>query len=221
MTHKLALITRSHALALAIVALFAVGAGLAVAATSGSTVIRACANKRTGALRVSSRCHRNERPLSWNRTGPQGAQGSRGVQGPRGRTGATGAKGASGAQGLAGSPGPGATSFVTTLAQGTPRKALATIGNGITVSGQCLVAEVELRLEVAGAHLQVSGTASTGGSPQSFDFNETGSQGVAGPIVADLDVLARDSTAGKFARIDAHAQQGPPCTFWGMIIPST
>jgi len=38
---------------------------------------------------------------------------------------------------------------------------------------------------------------------------------------ADMNVIARDSTAGgTFARIDAHGTFGSPCTFWGMITPS-
>ena len=221
MTHKLALARRSPTLALAILALLAIFAGLAVAATStSSTVIRACANKRTGALRVSSRCHRNERPLSWNHDGPAGARGPRGLSGLRGATGATGSKGATGAKGIPGSqgpPGPGATTFATTLAPGA-QTALAALGNGVTVSGLCKAAEVELRLETSGPHLQVSGTDSIGKTVESFDFNESVSRGVAGST-ADLDVLARDSTVGKFAHIDAHAQSAP-CTFWGMILPS-
>lgn len=70
--------------------------GLAVAASPGGGVIHACANKRTGALRLSNRCaQRRERTVSWNVTGPQG---------PRGTTGAPGGPGAPGSPGAPGAP---------------------------------------------------------------------------------------------------------------------
>jgi hypothetical protein len=80
----------SPAVAVAVAAVLAAGTGLAVAASSSSPVIRACANKKTGALRIAGRCHRNERSISWNQSGPQG---------PGGASGASGATGAVGPQG--------------------------------------------------------------------------------------------------------------------------
>lgn len=211
MTRRFSLLVRSPAAVVAAAVLLAGSAGWALAASSSNPVIRACANRKTGALRLGSRCHRNERHVSWNQIGPQGLRGLRGASGSRGATGATGG---TGAQGL---PGPGATSFTASLASGG-KGPVATVGNGVTVTGGCQVAGVELRLVAGSSHLQASGTASNGSTVKPFDFNEvTESEVVTGPITADVDVIARDSTAGKFARIDAHAQQGPPCTFWGVI----
>ena len=85
----------SPAMAVAFAALLA-STGLALAATSNNPVIRACANKKTGALRLASKCRRSERSVSWSQRGPEG---------PRG-TGAVGAIGASGPQGAQGNPGP-------------------------------------------------------------------------------------------------------------------
>jgi hypothetical protein len=42
---------------------------------SESNVIIACANKSTGALRVSSKCSSTERLITWNKTGVQGPRG--------------------------------------------------------------------------------------------------------------------------------------------------
>ena len=90
-----------------------VGAGgLAVAASRGGGVIRACASKRTGALRVATICKKKqERAISWNVEGPQG---------PRGATGATGATGAAGTTGSPGAPGTPATKlFAVVTSDGT------------------------------------------------------------------------------------------------------
>jgi hypothetical protein len=90
-------------MAVAFAALLAACGGLAVAATPSSPAkIRACANKKTGALRLASKCRHSERSVSWNQIGPQGPQGLRGLNGARGLTGATGATGFPGLQGPAG-----------------------------------------------------------------------------------------------------------------------
>jgi hypothetical protein len=74
----------------ATMALVLAASGLAVAATPQSPkVIRACAKKSNGALRVIAKgnCRKSEKAVSWNQTGPAG------VAGAPGATGATGAKG--------------------------------------------------------------------------------------------------------------------------------
>jgi hypothetical protein len=96
MPRKLSSMLPSRSMAVAFAALLAATGGLAVAATSRSPIIRACANKRTGALRLAKRCHRNERGLTWNITGPIGAQGPRGFNGKQGVPGPAGATGATG-----------------------------------------------------------------------------------------------------------------------------
>jgi hypothetical protein len=199
-------------------------ASLATAANAGATTYYACVKKRGGALRIvaaSTRCKRIERKISFNSTGVPGRNGR---NGNNGRNGANGINGANGARGETGPAGSGATTFTTTVPQGTTAT-LATLGNGVVVSGVCNggLKNVQLRLASASEfHLQASGTAAGDGTLQSVDIDngvtETSTSG--GATSADFDVLARDSTVGKFARIDVHGQFGSTCTFWGMIIPS-
>ncbi len=89
-----------------------VSAVLAAAAGAGSlayatilvnqSVIHGCAARSGGALRLASKCGKNERAVTWNNTGPAGARGATGLQGPAGSQGAAGATGATGATGAAG-----------------------------------------------------------------------------------------------------------------------
>jgi hypothetical protein len=62
---------------------------------AGDATIKACANKKTGAMRYITKgaCKKTERALSWNQMGPQGLAGGAGTVGAKGETGATGAKG--------------------------------------------------------------------------------------------------------------------------------
>ena len=90
----------------------AVAAVLAAAAGAGSlayatilvnqSVIHGCAARSGGALRIASRCGKNERAVVWNNTGPAGARGATGLQGSAGAQGAQGATGATGATGAPG-----------------------------------------------------------------------------------------------------------------------
>ena len=79
-----------------------------IARAATSSVIHACYNNRTGALRriSSGHCRRSETALDWNLQGPEGAPGAPGAQGVRGVTGEAGANGADGADGPAGAAGP-------------------------------------------------------------------------------------------------------------------
>ena len=79
----------SPALVVAFIALFAAaGGGWAVAAQNAASTIRACVSKKTGAVRLSSRCKRKtERTVSWNAAGRAGRTGLRGAQGPPGPAG--------------------------------------------------------------------------------------------------------------------------------------
>jgi hypothetical protein len=68
-------------LVVAVVVALATGGGWAIA-TSKNAKIKACANKKTGALRIAKRCKRKrERRVSWNKAGPQGQRGQQGQQG--------------------------------------------------------------------------------------------------------------------------------------------
>jgi hypothetical protein len=126
-------------------------------------------------------------------------------------------------QGGQGAAGPGAISISTSFAQDAEVPPLATLGNGLTVTGFCAGShQVDIAVEASGpARLQASGTSSHDGTLASVDTNDaTNKLEVSGSQTADLDVVARDSAFGKLARIDVHADFGSPCTFWGMLIPS-
>lgn len=87
-------------------------------ANAGSTTIVACADKKTGSLRIAyKKCTKSENTVSWGLSGPrgatgpagaaglQGSSGSSGAVGPQGATGPTGPTGAQGIQGLPGTQG--------------------------------------------------------------------------------------------------------------------
>jgi hypothetical protein len=110
-------------MAVALMALVAASGGLAVAATStGGPVIRACTNKKTGALRLASKCSRSERAIRWNQTGPQGPAGPNGAGGPKGANGTTGEAGQAGPQG------PGAQRIMSSVVGPRTRFPIATVG---------------------------------------------------------------------------------------------
>jgi len=82
----------------------AVGGGWALAAPAAGT-LHGCASKRTGALRLASKCRRSERAVSWN---AQGRPGARGAAGPAGAIGPAGpATGAAGGALTGAFPNPG------------------------------------------------------------------------------------------------------------------
>jgi hypothetical protein len=201
------------------------GAYAAVSSIPGPDgVIHGCYKKRGGSLRLvpaGKRCSRRERSIAFNQTGPRGPRGA-GTRGSQGSRGFPGSPGATGAKGEQGPPGPGATTFTTTLAQGSSNVTIATLNNGLNVVGACGASNVSVVLKTASgaSNFQGSGTRNEAGAPVAVDAN--GGSGVesSNATAADVDVIARDSAVGKFARIDVHGSSGSPCTFWGMIIPS-
>lgn len=90
--------------ALFLAALLLVSGNLIFAA-SQSSQISGCVNKKTGALRVSSKCTSLERPISWSIQGPQGDVGPKGDAGSQGEKGDTGSTGLQGEKGDTGSAG--------------------------------------------------------------------------------------------------------------------
>ena len=63
-------------------------------ANANSTTIVACANKKTGALRIAYKaCTKKENSISWGLDGPQGISGPQGIAGPQGGTGQAGPSG--------------------------------------------------------------------------------------------------------------------------------
>jgi hypothetical protein len=217
MRHRLSFLMPSPAMAIAVAALVAACCGLAVAASSSSPVIRACANKKTGALRLNTKCRRSERRISWSQTGPQGSTGARG---PAGLTGATGA---AGPQGKEGPQGPGAIGFDTSVAE---EATLAGPINGIVVRAFCkpIAKEVDLQVAVATSsnHLQASGVASVNKVLEGIDSTGGFSVEKHSPTSADFDVVAADSTIGKTVHVDVHGDFAEPeCHVWGIAIPAS
>jgi hypothetical protein len=115
----------------------AIMSGVALASgPSAAAPIHACANKRTGALRIialRARCKTSERALSWNTQGIQGATG------PQGASGDQGPQGIPGTPGVAG-PGANETSYTLLLGQTEP---LGTFGP-FDFSAQCEAAGTEI-----------------------------------------------------------------------------
>jgi hypothetical protein len=223
MIRRLSFLVPSPAMAVAFAALLAACGGLAVAARPESPVVRACAKKKTGALRLASKCRRNERALTWNRTGPIGLQGPRGFTGVKGAAGSSGPTGSSGAAGAQGPQGPGARSFEVTLAQPTAKTKILALDNGLTIEGACGPSDVQVFAfsTALDANVQASGTEFSSGALMPVHLNGASTDvGADDAANADIDVIARDGTNTKFARIDIHGSAGSPCTFWGVITPS-
>jgi len=216
MGRKLSSLAPSPAMAISVAALLAASGGLAVAASSSGPVIWACANKKTGVLRLASKCRRGQRSVSWNQVGPAGVAG---------RTGATGAAGAVGATGAQGLQGPGATSLSTTIADGITLQPLAVLSNGVTVQGNCNHSTaLQIKTTSGLGNLQVSGTGFESGAAAvgSVRADSAIATGLSATNFVEFDVIARDKTVGGFARIDALLEYGEPsCTFWAMITPSS
>jgi hypothetical protein len=56
--------------------------GVTAATAASHASIKACANKKTGELRLARTCHHNEKRVTWAAQGPRGAKGARGPAGP-------------------------------------------------------------------------------------------------------------------------------------------
>lgn len=101
---------RRHVHSRPLIRIGVISAALAAAAGAGSlayatilvnqSVIHGCAARSGGALRLASKCGKNERAVTWNNKGPAGARGATGLQGAAGSQGAQGAAGAAGAAGV-------------------------------------------------------------------------------------------------------------------------
>ena len=192
----------------------AAGGAYALASSLAAGQITVCVRHKGGTLYKAKKCVKHDKKLSWNK---------------HGRRGATGATGATGPQGGQGPQGPGAHSFAMTLTNGTGKTAVVAVGNGLELSAGCSGFQIQLYIDTTSGNpnsLQMSGTATggtTGGTLMIEDSNNTASGAeMNGNVLTDFDVIARDSTnGGKFARIDFHGTYGSPCTFWGMVTPSS
>ena len=97
-----------------------VGGVVSSYATSNSSLISACVDRKTGTMRYlqKGRCKKTELGVSWNVQGPSGIRGADGIQGLQGPRGATGEPGPSGAQGLTGPAGASGSSLSNTVRSG-------------------------------------------------------------------------------------------------------
>lgn len=114
------------------------GGGAFAAVGVGSASIHACYNKRSGVLRIASRCKRTERAVSWSRVGPQGPRGQRGAAGRNGSNGAKGTNGTAGAAGATGTTGPSDV-YADGRATGTLTGTFASFGQVTVPAGSYLL----------------------------------------------------------------------------------
>jgi hypothetical protein len=191
--------------------LLAGGAAYALASSSGGT-ITVCVKHKGGALYKAKRCAKHDKKLTWNKQGAPGETGATGPQGPKGDT---------------GPQGPGATSFTTTLPLGTSFTSIATLPNGMLLMGGCSGGRVDVGVERSSSQtgLQVSGTwANDATPPNETSYDSPSGLGIntgpGGTNSTDIDWVV-GVPGGKYTRIDIHGTQGSPCSFWGMITPSS
>ena len=88
------------------VVLIAITTTFAIASTGSVKTISGCVDKKTGGLRISSKCLKTETQLTWNQEGIQGEVGPQGIAGLNGIDGLIGLQGPEGPQGLQGIQGP-------------------------------------------------------------------------------------------------------------------
>ncbi len=207
------------AAALGVAALLLAGGGAYALASSTGGTISVCVKHNGGALYEAKKCAKHDQRLSWNKQGPVGATG---------RTGATGATGLQGPKGDTGPQGPGAVSFATTLPNPTAFGAIATLPNGMLLEAGCSGGKVDVGVERSPSQVgfQASGTWSndpsgtvtpvTVDSPSGLGVNT----GPGGTTDTEIDWVV-GVPGGKYVKVDIHGTQGSPCSFWGMIIPSS
>jgi hypothetical protein len=97
--------TRSIAIAAMVLSFFTFVTSNIYFASSDSSEISGCVNKKSGVLRISEKCSSAERLITWNKMGPQGIKGETGPKGDTGEQGVKGDAGPAGPQGLQGIPG--------------------------------------------------------------------------------------------------------------------
>jgi hypothetical protein len=227
-----------------VVAMLLVGGYALGASTSSRTTIRACANRKSGALRLagkSGKCPRRYRKLSWSVTGPRGAAGTPGAQGGAGRDGLPGLTGPPGGPGP---QGPGAIEINSFVAPDAAPATLATVGDlsitAVCPSGGGILVEVmfsssqpaslplEIKTTAATATPPGTGTAVTSdkialrqiGPGKDTESAPTGSNGVVQMEVDGTYIEGRTA-----ARIELFVQGDDQagavgCTYAGTVIPA-
>src|SRR6185312_2150602 len=204
-------LSKSAATLGAVALLLGGGTAYALASSTGAT-IAVCVKHDGGTLYRAKKCAKHDSRLSWNKQGAPGATGATGAQGPKGDT---------------GPQGPGATTFAMTLPSGTAFGSIATLPNGMLLEAGCSGGKVDVGVERSGSQvgLQVSGTSSNdGATPAETSYDSTSGLGLntgpGGTTHTDIDWIV-GVPGGTYVRVDIHGTQGSPCSFWGMVIPSS
>jgi hypothetical protein len=200
---------------LGVAALVLAGGGAYALASSTGGTITVCVTHHGGTLYKAKKCAKHDSRLSWNKQGSAGAPGATGATGPQGPKGDTGPQG------------PGAVSFSMTLPSSTAFGDIATLPNGMLLEAGCSGGKVDVGVEHAASQvgLQVSGTWSNdGAAPTETSYDSTGGLGLntgpGGTTHTDIDWVV-GVPGGKYVRVDIHGTVGSPCSFWGMITPSS
>ncbi len=178
-----------------VVALAASG-GYAVAGSSSSKSISACARKHGGGLYVG-KCAKRDKKLNWSVIGPTGPAGAIGHTGPGGPAGPAGPPGATGATGP---QGPRATKLVYNDS-GTAAPPGTTIGamGPYTVTATCTQpasGTTDLEVFVTGPGGQLDGLSVTGTPPSTAPISE------AIPTVANASLFGSISSTSTTSTTD-------------------
>ena len=214
----------------ALLALVVAASGGAYAASKTSTTtIAACVRHHGGAVYVANTCHRHDKRLSWNNTGPRGATGASGTPG------APGTPGATGDQGIPGPPGPVDTSQLVHGAGSVSAFGLVTVANGHgavlkDVPGvgkldvmSCSASSQNLRFTntaAVTAHVVIS--TDTNGAANLPDAHGVAGPGVnivslLGPVDTFRVVVALGTTTVADFRGAADLTPGNDCLYWGNV----